>query len=160
MILFIILSIIVLCFSMVILFGAPYVPTLKPQIDAAFDLLELKKGQTLLELGCGDGRVMIEALKRGYIVIGYELNPILALIAWARTRAYRSKSRVVWGNFWNRPLLKCDGVFVFLHTRFMDKLDRKLETEKLSPIRLASFAFKIDGKNIVKEKAGVFLYKY
>ncbi len=44
------------CFSFVLLFGAPYLPTLKKQIRTTFKLAELSKGDTIIELGCGDGR--------------------------------------------------------------------------------------------------------
>jgi SAM-dependent methyltransferase len=84
------LVLVLLClgaFAAVIFFGAPYLPTLRPQIQAAFALLELKPGQTLLELGCGDGKVLVAAAEAGYKAVGIELNPILALVAWARTAA-------------------------------------------------------------------------
>ena len=66
-----------LSFSFVLLFGAPFLPTLKKQIDEALDLLDLKPGETMLELGCGDGRILLAATQRGLSVVGYELNPIL-----------------------------------------------------------------------------------
>src|SRR3982751_238116 len=94
--------VIIVCFAGVLLFGAPYLPTLKPQIQTALKLADLKSGQTLLELGCGDGKVLIAAAQRGLHVVGYELNPLLFLVAWLRTRRYRKQVRVVWGNFWSR----------------------------------------------------------
>ena len=50
MIIYLIVCGVILCFCAVILFGAPYLPTLSKQKEAALDLLDLKKGQTLLEL--------------------------------------------------------------------------------------------------------------
>jgi hypothetical protein len=94
---------IVFCFVFVLLFGAPFLPTLKPQIIIALDLLDLKPGDTLLELGSGDGRVLVAAARRGLNVVGYELNPIMALISWLHTRRYRRQVKVVWGNFWRTP---------------------------------------------------------
>jgi ribosomal protein L11 methylase PrmA len=70
-------AVLVILFGFVVAFGAPYLPTLRPQITMALDMLDLKKGQTLLELGSGDGRVMMAAAERGWNVIGYELNPLL-----------------------------------------------------------------------------------
>ncbi|HSH18794.1 MAG TPA: class I SAM-dependent methyltransferase, partial [Candidatus Saccharimonadales bacterium] len=90
------------CFGFVLLRGAPYLPTLRKQVDAALDLADLSPGDTLLELGCGDGKVMIAAAQRGLKVVGYELNPILACIAWLRTRRYGKQVQVVWGDFWTK----------------------------------------------------------
>ena len=77
--------ILMLSFGAVLLFGAPYLPTLNPQVKAALELSELKAGDTLLELGCGDGKVLIAAAKLGINVVGFELNPFVAFVAWLRT---------------------------------------------------------------------------
>jgi len=153
------LLVVVALFCFVVLFGAPYLPTFRRQAEQALDMLELKKGQTLYELGCGDGKVLLLAAQRGYKVVGYELNPILAAISWLRTRRHGRQVRVVWGNFWWADLSRADGVFVFLLHRYMKKLDRKL-TKTKKPIRLVSYAFKIPGKKPVKVKRGLYRYDY
>jgi SAM-dependent methyltransferase len=84
----------VLLFGFVVIFGAPYLPTLKKQTAEALDLLDLKPGQTLLELGCGDGRVVKAAAQRGLKVTGYELNPILVIIAKLNTIKYRGQTKL------------------------------------------------------------------
>lgn len=157
---FAVFSVLVLLFGFVLLFGAPYLPTRKKQTEAALDLLDLKKGETLYELGCGDGRVLKLAARRGLQAVGYELNPLLVLIAWLHTYRYRKQVKVVWGNFWRADLSRADGVFVFLLDRFMDKLDKKLAREVRKPLKLVSFAFKIPDKKIEKYRDGMFLYKY
>lgn len=160
MILFLVFFIVVLFFSFVLLYGAPYLPTRQAQTNAALDLLNLKPGQTLYELGSGDGRVLKQAAKRGLNAVGYELNPLLVVFARFYTWRYRHQIRVVWGNFWKADLRSADGVFVFLLDRYMVKLDNKLSQELTRPTKLASFAFKITGKKAVKSKAGIFLYQY
>jgi len=94
--------ILILLFCFVILFGAPFLPTLKKQINPIFDLLDLTEGQTLIELGSGDGRILYEAGKRGLYAVGYELNPILVLYSIIKTWKYRSKVRIIWGNYWQK----------------------------------------------------------
>ena len=155
-----ILILLVVAFAYVVLFGAPYLPTLKIQTQAALDLIDLKPGQTLLELGSGDGRVVLAAAQRGLNVVGYELNPVLAAFSWLRTRRYRRQVRIVWGNYWRKTLPPAEGVFVFLLDRYMAKLDAKIQAELKSPVKLVSFAFKVPGRSIVKQAKGVFLYKY
>ena len=149
-----------LCFAFVVFFGAPFLPTLRPQIKAALDLLDLQPGQTMLELGCGDGRVLIAAAKRGINSVGYELNPVLALIAWLRTRRYRRRVRVVWGNYWLKDWPPADGIFAFLLTRYMSKLHKKVMQYPSRPIKIASFAFTIPDMQPTKVDQGVYLYQY
>jgi SAM-dependent methyltransferase len=158
--LYIIVGLVFLCFAFVILFGAPYLPTLRPQVHAALELANLKPGQTLLELGCGDGKVLIAAAQVGVKSIGYELNPLLAFIAWVRTRRYHRHVKVVCGDFWRAEWPTTDAVFTFLLPKYMNKLDTKIIRYHSKPVKLVSFAFKIPGKHIDAEKQGVFLYQY
>lgn len=153
-------TIVLLCFAVVVFFGAPYVPTLTPQVQAALTLLNLKPGQTMLELGCGDGKVLLAAAKQGYNVVGYELNPILAIIAWARTYRYREQVRVVWGNFWHKTWPDAQGIFAFVMPNYMAKLDKKITQEVGKPVKLVSNAFEIVGVRPDKSLDGVHLYRY
>jgi SAM-dependent methyltransferase len=114
----------------------------------------------MLELGCGDGRILIAAAERGWVVVGYELNPILALLAWLRTRKYGRQVRVVCGNFWWRSWPVTDGIFGFILPRYMSKLDKKVIQECLKPVKVVSFAFAISDKKPAKKKDGVFMYEY
>jgi SAM-dependent methyltransferase len=155
--LFIAIFVLLLAFGGVILRGAPYVPTLDPQARAALELLDLKPGQTLLELGSGDGKILVVAARAGLYVVGIELNPFLVAVSRLRTWRYRKQVRIIWGDFWMVDWPECDGVFSFLLGRFMPRLDQRMQTLKKP---LASFAFKIPDRTIAAEKAGVFLYKY
>jgi hypothetical protein len=156
----IVIGVLLLCFGGVLLFGAPYLPTLRPQIYTALDLAELKPGSTLLELGCGDGRVAIVAAQKGIKVIGYELNPLLALWAWVRTIPYRKTVKIVWADFWSRPWPEADAAFVFLLDRYMAKLNKKCMRYPFKPLQLLSFAYKIPGMKPHRQKNGVYLYQY
>lgn len=155
-----VLGVIFGCFGFVVLFGAPFLPTLRPQIVAALDLLDLKPGQTMLELGCGDGRVLIAAAERGLCAVGYELNPILACIAWLRTRHYGHRVRVVWGDYWRAEWPPAAGIFAFILPRYMGKLDKKVMHYKHKPIRITSFAFAVPNREAARIEQGVFLYEY
>jgi 16S rRNA A1518/A1519 N6-dimethyltransferase RsmA/KsgA/DIM1 with predicted DNA glycosylase/AP lyase activity len=150
----------VMCFSVVLLFGAPYLPTLSKQKETALDLLDLRPGQTLLELGSGDGRVLLAAAKRGIKTVGIELNPILFVISLIVTFRYRKDVKIIWGNFWSKKWPETDGIFVFLLDKYMPKLDKRIKTGQRKPTKVASFAFEITGKKPTKEKDGVFLYGY
>lgn len=149
----------VLVFGFVVFFGPPYLPTRRAQIAAALDLLELKPGQTLLDLGSGDGRVVKAAAKRGLKVVGIELNPLLVLISRLATWRYRNNVRIIWGSYFALKWPPADGIFTFMIGRQMQKLDQKIEAG-VKPVRLASFAFKIPGKKLLRQKRGVYLYEY
>ncbi|MDQ2973023.1 MAG: class I SAM-dependent methyltransferase [bacterium] len=159
-ILWLIILAIILIFGTVVFFGAPYLPTLKGQTKVALDLLDLKAGETLLELGSGDGRLLRAAAEKGVYSIGIELNLLLVIYSKLRHWRYRRFIKVRWNNFWIHQLPETDGIYVFLHTRFMQKLDNKVTQEITQPVKLVSFAFKIPDKTSITSKKGMFLYEY
>lgn len=152
---------IILVFGLVILRGAPYVPTLKMQVDDVLDLLDLQKGQTMLELGSGDGRLLAAAAKRGIYTVGYELNPLL--VAWTKLRywKYRSHIRIIWGDYWMHDWPPSDGMYVFLLQRYMDKLDNHvIHYADKKPYKVVSNGFHIPSKQPAKTRKSLKLYYY
>ncbi|MBZ5724113.1 MAG: class I SAM-dependent methyltransferase [Acidobacteriia bacterium] len=54
----------------------PYVPTPNPVVDAMLKLAGVKKSDTVYDLGCGDGRIVIAAAKDyGAHGVGIDINP-------------------------------------------------------------------------------------
>lgn len=153
-------AVVVLLFGFVVAFGAPYLPTLSPQVTKALDLINLEAGQTLLELGSGDGRLLREAAKRGIYTVGYELNPLLVFYSRLSTWRYRKYVKIVWGNFWNKSWPPCDGIFVFLLDPYMEKLDKKIVQYSRKPVKLVSFTFRIPNRQPLAENSGLYLYQY
>lgn len=143
----------------VIIRGAPYLPTLKRQREQAIDLAGLKPGQTIIDLGSGDGAMLLAAASRGLNAIGYEINPLLVLVSLFRTLRYRRQVRVVWGNFWRAKLPAADAVFVFLIPRHMRGIDELMNCQG-KPMKLITYAFKIPGKKIATKKGAIFIYNY
>lgn len=155
-------GVLVACFGLVVFVGPPYLPTMNRQMETALDMLDLKPGQRLLELGCGDGKVLVAAAKRGLLVTGIELNPLLALLCWLRTRRYGRQVQVCWGNYWSLKAWPADtkAIFGFVLPKYMTKLDGLIQDWHHQPLKLASFAFAIPNKKNAGQKDGVFLYEY
>lgn len=151
---------IIFCFSFVLLFGAPYLPTLKKQKLLALQMLDLKPSQLLLELGCGDGGLLKRAAKMGICGVGYELNPIMFLIAKCNTFRVRHMVKIEFGNFWNKKWPEVDGIYVFLLQKYMYRLDKIIIQSKMKNVKVVSYAFKIPGKKIAQKKAALYLYRY
>ena len=62
--------------------GALFVPTSRVRVRAILDAVPMTENQLLVDLGCGDGRMLREAeLRYGVRGIGYELNPFAYLKA-------------------------------------------------------------------------------
>ena len=156
-----VICLILICFGGVLLYGAPYVPTLNKQQIIALQMLDLKPGQTLLELGCGDARMLKLAAKQGVKGVGYELNPIVYIVAKINTWRYRSLVTIKLGNFWAVNWPQSDGIYVFLLDRFMKKLNNKvIQQYNNKHVKLVSYSFNIPNKKPTKIQDGLYLYEY
>ncbi|HEX4662290.1 MAG TPA: methyltransferase domain-containing protein [Candidatus Saccharimonadales bacterium] len=140
-----IVGLVIFCFGFVVLRGAPYVPTHKKWVDRAITLAPTTG--TIVDLGCGDGVMLLAAARAGRRSIGVELNPVLALIAWLRTMGYRRSIQIKIGDFWRMRLPDDTSVvFVFLAGPFMHKLEAHLQREatRLShDVVLLSYGFQL-----------------
>jgi len=140
--------------------GAPWVPTLKRDVTSMLNDVKLNNGELFIELGCGDGRLVSAAAKRGARAIGYEINPLLWLIAAVRNLQHYPKAKIYLGNFWPRDISKADVVMTFLMPKFMNKLENKTNAEMKAGSRLISYIFKLPTKKQSKQGAHWTIYSY
>lgn len=52
----------------------PFVPTPQDVVDKMIELAGVKKGDTVYDLGSGDGRIVITAAKKGAKAVGFEID--------------------------------------------------------------------------------------
>ena len=106
--------------------GALYVSTSRAKIAAFINAVPMKADQVLVDLGCGDGRVLREAHKRyGVRTVGYEINPL----AYLNARLFSfglNKIKIRRQNFWKADLSEADVVFCYLYPDVMKRLAAKL----------------------------------
>ena len=115
--------------------------------------------KTFVDLGSGDGRLVIEAAKQNNVkrAIGYELNPIL--IALSYLRAFRAGPAVLAKvsfyrrDFWYANLSNVDVVSCFGVNSIMLRLLQKLEKgeHKKGEITVALFRFKFPDEKVKPE---------
>lgn len=51
-----------------------YVPTPHDVVDKMLEMARVKQGDVVYDLGCGDGRIVVAAAKKGAKAIGYDLS--------------------------------------------------------------------------------------
>lgn len=139
---------------------APYIPTPQSAVEAALALAGVTSGDVVLDLGCGDGRVLITAGERGARGVGIELDP--NLVAVCRKTASRKgvADRV---EFRSEDILTSEWppasvVFLFLRAGTLRQLRPRLERELLPGTRVVVYKYEMDGWTPVAVEAAVDRY--
>ena len=137
-ILFIIISISLLLFIPLII-GAPFEPSKDDRIKSILKLASPKKKDRIVDLGSGDGRIVIVFAEKGYESHGYEINPWLVLysIIKAKIKGVK-KAHFHLGNFWNKDLSKYNIITLFQIGYIMPKLEEKIKKECKSKTKIVS----------------------
>ena len=144
--------------------GAPFVPTPKAAVDAALDLAQVKAGEKLVDIGAGDGRVLVMAAKRGAKVVGYELSPFLWLLAVISLMKNKVKGSVKLRDGFAANMSDVDVLFLFLMPKTLPNLMRELK-EKLRPgTRIVTYTFPLkdwvaDAEKNIEGVGKVYLYR-
>jgi len=132
--------------------GAPYAPTFSAAIKNGLDYLQLDKNDVLIDLGAGDGKILLAAQERDAKAIGYELSPIMWFITWLRLVFTKGRLRGVKSahiylrNFYKQSLSpETTVIFAFLMPENMTKVRQYLAQQKLPNLRaimIYAFPFK------------------
>lgn len=110
----------------------PFLPSSEAVIKAGFSLVKPRPDDVLVDLGCGDGRVLIYAAKKyGIYCVGYELNPVLVRLARREVRWNKADGLVdiVEGDLFYADLSRFSLVFVYPSPRITRPLSLKILSE-------------------------------
>lgn len=149
-------------FGLTVLRGAPYVPTKRRLLDKAFtELYPLSDSDVLVDIGCGDGVVLRAAARHGARAVGYELNPILYVVARVLSRTPRISVRLA--DFWYARLPRDTTiVYTFGESRDITRMYafvQKNASQLERPLYFMSFGFPVPDKKHVQYDGSFYLYK-
>ncbi len=149
-------------FGLVVIRGAPYVPTKRQLLDKAFDeTYPLSDKDVLIDIGSGDGVVLRAAAARGARAVGYELNPILVIVAKMLSR--NDLIQVRFADFWHVMLPKDTTIiYTFGESRDIKRMyekARRTSNHYKKELYFMSFGFAVPGQEYVKYDGSFYLYR-
>ncbi|MBU4332273.1 SAM-dependent methyltransferase [Patescibacteria group bacterium] len=149
--------------------GAPFVPLWKKDVFRMLRLAEVKPGEMLYDLGAGDGRILITAVRdfkaqaKGFEIsfLPYWIGRLRILLSgcW---KSITFKSR----DFYKEDLSQADVVVCFLSPWAMKKLEPKFARELGPGTRVVSAAFALPNRKPDKtdksepKRVAIRLYRY
>ncbi len=147
-----------------VLWGAPWVRTPEKTVRQMLRLANLQPGQRLVDLGAGDGRVVIVAAQHfGAAAEGVEIDPLRCWLANVQIRGLglAGRARVTWGNLFAYDLHAADVVTLYLLQGTNQRVKARL-LEQLRPgARVVSRTFSLEGwtPSVIDEKEALFVYE-
>lgn len=132
---------------------APYVASPQPIVDRMLDLAGVKQGETVYDLGCGDGRILFTAVQRFRAkAVGVELSEKLVTSINERIhhQNMQDQIKVIQGHLLDANLSDADVVTLYLDTGSNDMLRPNLEKYLKPGARVVSHDFEIRGWKPVK----------
>ncbi len=131
------------------LFGSPFVKTPRDVAQWMLESVGLKEGEVLLDLGCGEGEILISGIEDfdAGKVYGVEIHPVLAWVARWRLKRLGVQDRMeIWcGNFFKVSYPKVDVLAVYLLPKCIDRMREKIVCELDGDTRVISRGFEFKG---------------
>jgi tRNA A58 N-methylase Trm61 len=133
---------------------APYVNSPQPVVMRMLQMAHLKTGETLYDLGCGDGRILITAAEQFRVrAVGVELSPREAKKATEEVKKHRLQAsvKIIQGNMLKQDLSPADVVTLYLTTTANESIRPNLERYLKNNARVVSYDYPIPGWKPVSE---------
>jgi protein-L-isoaspartate O-methyltransferase len=127
---------------------APYIPTPQVVVEKMLEAAHVKPGETVYDLGSGDGRIVITAAQKfGAKAVGIELSPELCKTANAKVKALHLEDQVkiLHENALKADLSGADVVTIYLLTSSNARLRPNLEKYLKPGARVVSNDFEVRG---------------
>ncbi len=131
---------------------APWWRTNSKTARAVCKLGSINSKDFIIDLGCGDGEVLIQAAKLGARGVGIEIDPIRYLIAKVRGDINKVPQKIKFkrGNFFNEDISSASVIIVYLVPKTLEKLVPKFKKELKKGTRIVSFVYEIKGLEVKK----------
>lgn len=139
--------------------GAPFAALSANRIETMLELLQPVKGKKLVDLGSGDGRIVISFGKRGIESYGYEIVPLIYIWSLIKIKSKKvKKTKVILGDYWNIDLSEFDYVTVWGTPYMMGRLEKRLQKELKPGSKVVSNHFQFPNWKAKSKKNDVYLY--
>ena len=138
----------------------PYVGAKKESVEAIIKLADIQKGETVVDLGSGDGRLLFKAADAGAFGVGYEINPFLIIIAKIKRslKGYDQEVKILNQSIWKADLKVADVIFVYSLKKKMPKFEDFVFKNATKGTRVIANTNPFPNKNPTKSKDKIFLY--
>jgi len=173
MLFFILIILIIICFVLIIwllwsiysiyllFFGAPFVRSKTEDIEKMMALVHLKKTDKIVDVGCGDGTIVIHVGQQGYKIEGFDINRVLVWRAQRNIEKLKLKTntKVFTSDVWKTDLSPYSVIFLYGITYMMPGLEKKIQAELKPGSRVVSNFFTFPNWKPIKNEGKINVYE-
>ncbi len=126
--------------------GAPYVPSKADELAAVLAHARLTPADTFLDVGCGDGRVVLTAISTyGVTGTGVDINPVLIRTARAQAREQGISATFQTGNIKNVDYAPYSVIYLYLLPQLIQQITTRILAQTAPGTLVISHWFSIRG---------------
>jgi len=134
--------------------STPYGGTSRAAMDVMFSLADLRPGETFVDIGAGDGRLLFEAKRRcpECRARGYEVALGVWLVGRVRLLLSRTDARLLLRDALKADLRDADVIALYMAPEMMAKLQPVLDRQLRPGTRVIASVFRFHDREPVSER--------
>jgi len=142
--------------------GPVYKPTPIKRVREMLKFACLEKNDQVVDLGSGDGRFLIEAVKMGAEkAIGYEIDPLLIWESRQKVKkaSFEKRITIYAQSFWKADFNQASIIVAYMFPKYLKKLYPLLNKKLKRKITLVSYDYQIPQIKPDQKKGNIYLYR-
>jgi cyclopropane fatty-acyl-phospholipid synthase-like methyltransferase len=155
------LLIFIITFGIPVITGAQFAATSPSKVRKIAAKVKKFAGKKIVDLGSGDGCIVLSLAEAGLEAHGYEINPFLI---WYSRKKIKQKgleklAYIHRKNYWQENLSDYDVVIIFGVPRRMKMFEKKLQDELKPGALVISNYFQFPNWKCFESNDGIYLYR-
>jgi 2-polyprenyl-3-methyl-5-hydroxy-6-metoxy-1,4-benzoquinol methylase len=145
--------------------GAPFAVSspykIKKMLPYIVEAIGGRKNLSAVDIGSGDGRIVMALAREGLVAHGIEINPLLAMFSKIKIKAagLQDKAFIHRASFWNSDFSQYDIVVLFGVFYIMKKLEKKLLAELKPGAIVICNHFYFPNWTPIKQEGDIYIYR-
>ncbi len=140
---------------------APFVHTRRKDVSIIKEELSNHNVRTLVDLGSGDGNLLLNLAGKDLHVTGYENNPFLYLISLFHKKLSKKGKfiSIRYASLFNAELNSCDAIYIYGISGMMERVENKILKEANKGTVVISNTFTFMKLHLLHKREKMLFYK-
>lgn len=141
--------------------NVPYVPSSMATVRLMIESARIQEGEKILDIGSGDGRIVVACAQKGAFAYGCEINPLLVAISRLiiRIKGLQKNATIEQKDLYKMDFGEYDVIMTYCLPKTLSDLEEKLYRELRPGGRIVCNTFRFKQWTPVTKNGKVYLYE-